>query len=306
MFFRTYHDQQGGSIPTADPATVSDFRLDNYAVTVGRFRRFVAATIAGLPPPAARAGIHTHLNGGMGLENSANPGTFEAGWDPAWTIPTTATDWGAELTSQCDSTGQYPTWTATSGANENRPINCVNWYEAYAFCIWDGGFLPSATETEYAAAGGTSQRKYPWGTTDPGGLTSIGSTIDPSQAIRYAIFGDDSGNCFYPTGTTAPCTGSANIAPVGTATLGVGRWGQFDLAGNVGAWSLDWDHFPLANPCVNCANLTMPTVGAAARTGEDGYYAGPPSWLHPRVGGGGGFPSQHNSGAGGVRCARTP
>jgi formylglycine-generating enzyme len=51
----------------------------------------------------------------------------------------------------CHSTNQ--TWTDTVGSHENLPINCINWYEAYAFCIWDGGFLPSDAESEYAAAG---------------------------------------------------------------------------------------------------------------------------------------------------------
>jgi hypothetical protein len=41
----------------------------------------------------------------------------------------------------CDATSGG-TWTVTPGSNETRPINCVNWWEAYAFCIWDGGFLP--------------------------------------------------------------------------------------------------------------------------------------------------------------------
>jgi formylglycine-generating enzyme required for sulfatase activity len=41
-------------------------------------------------------------------------------------------------------------------------------WEAYAFCIFDGGFLPTETEWEYAAAGGSEQRDYPWGWTLPG------------------------------------------------------------------------------------------------------------------------------------------
>jgi formylglycine-generating enzyme required for sulfatase activity len=55
------------------------------------------------------------------------------------------------------------TWTASVGGNENLPINGVNWWESYAFCIWDGGFLPSEAEWESAAAGGDQQRKISMG-----------------------------------------------------------------------------------------------------------------------------------------------
>ena len=99
--------------------------------------------------------------------------------------------------SYCDAT--HATWTASStGGQENLPINCVNWYEAYAFCIWDGGFLPSEAEWEYAAAGGSEQRQYPWGTTAPGTMN------------QYAIYGS------YYTGN------STGLAPVGTAAAGRG------------------------------------------------------------------------------------
>ena len=44
----------------------------------------------------------------------------------------------------------------------NHPINCIDWNQASRFCEWIGGRLPTATEWEYAAKGGSS-RIYPWG-----------------------------------------------------------------------------------------------------------------------------------------------
>ena len=216
---------------------MSGFRLDKYLVTVGRFRQFVAASAAGWVPTAG-SGKHAHLNGGQGLANSDGTG-YEPGWNPTDTIElaTTAADWMTRL--NCEPS--FQTWTDAEGPQETLPLNCVDWYEAYAFCIWDGGFLPSEAEWEYAAAGGDEQREYPWGSTDP--------NMDVATSSRYLI-----SDCNYPPGSTA-CSGATNIAPVGTATLGAGRWGQLDLAGELAEWTLDW-YAPYVDPCVDCVYLT--------------------------------------------------
>src|SRR6185295_1122051 len=173
--------------------------------------------------------------------------TFETGWDPSWNanLPATAPDWNAKLT--CGST---PTWTPSAGvSNEKLPITCVDWYAVYAFCIWDGGFLPSTAEWNYAAAGGADQRVYAWGNDAPGEDTTL------------AIWGCHFGGGF--------CQGLVNVAPVGTAH-GDGKWGQSDLTGSVWEWVLDFeaDYFV---PCTDCAATTG--IGHVLRGGGFNNYA---------------------------------
>jgi sulfatase modifying factor 1 len=283
-FYRTYANSGSGPTAEADSATVSTFRLDEYDVTVGRFRQFVAAWDEGSGldggagyEPAAGSGKHVHLNGGLGLVNVADDAglQYETGWLPS-------DDSKIALTSSnLMSTPPFCTWTPSAGTQENLPINCVNWWEAYAFCIWDGGFLPSEAEYEYAAAGGSQQREYPWGSTAPG------------SSNQYAIYG-----CYYPNDTG--CASVASVAPVGTATLGVGRWGQLDLAGNMNQWNLDW-YAHYRDPCADCAYLTA----SSTRVFRGGYFLDyPPLSL---------VPSYRNEDTPalrdynvGFRCARTP
>jgi formylglycine-generating enzyme len=242
-FYRTYTNDGSGPTGEADPATISSFRLDTTLVTVGRFRAFVRAWNGGngWTPPAG-SGKHAHLNGGLGLVDGDGHG-YEMGWDPAHTSDVAPTD--ANLGCSAGS----GTWTAAPGDGEDLPITCVNAFEAYAFCIWDGGFLPSETEWEYAAAGGSEQREYPWGTADPG------------SDDEYAVY------AFHYQG--GPNGGP--IAPVGTATKGAGSWGQLDLVGEVFEWTLDYwdDEATFPDPCDDCARLT-PTPHRSAHGGDFG------------------------------------
>jgi sulfatase modifying factor 1 len=286
----TYDRTYGRGGAGADPATVSSFRLDKYEVTVGRFRQFAQAWRRGWRP-AAESGKHTHLNAGSGLVNIAEAAgsggpVYETGWLPSH-----------DGLAQFPSPGTTATWTADAGANENLPINWINWYTAYAFCIWDDGFLSSEAEWEYAAAGGDESRAYPWGNADPG------------LGYPYATY-----NCFYPnpsTGGPGTCIGTANLAPVGTAALGGGKWGQLDLAGNVYEWNLDWCSgvsdvcaSSYVSPCVDCAYLDPPTSGAE-RVQRGGGYDDPAApqlsseWRHANK------PGEAYSNYG-IRCARTP
>jgi formylglycine-generating enzyme required for sulfatase activity len=247
-------------------------------VTVGRFRQFVGAWNGGNGfLPAAGSGKHVYLNNGKGLADSANPGGYEPGWatsDNGTVAPTNGN-------LQCDSS--FQTWTSSPGSQENLPINCVTWPEAYAFCIWDGGFLPSETERLYAQAGGSQQLEYPWGSADPG------------TGNQYAIYG-----CYYPN-QSGSCNDVTSIAPVGTPKQGAGVWGQLDLAGNLWDWNLDW-FASYQNPCTDCAFLTP--VSTTDRVERGGYWGGVVTkltgWSRTSD-----MPVQRGSYLG-FRCARAP
>jgi formylglycine-generating enzyme required for sulfatase activity len=263
------------------PATVSTFRLDRNEVTVARFRPFVTAVVGGYRP-ASGSGKHAHLNGGQGLADESTGTGYETGWNTAWNteLPDAQATWDSTAQLGCSAT--YSVWTPSAGANENKPINCVSWFQAYAFCIWDGGFLASEAEWNYAAAGGSQQRVYPWG-----------STVPASNAA-LAVYG-----CYY--NGTGSCTGVTNLANVGSVPAGNGQWSHADLAGNVWEWVFDWNAPSLTQPCVDCANTTDATQ-RVVRGG--GFHTTTPSDVRTVV-------RHANAPTGrfydvGIRCARIP
>ena len=212
------------------PATVSSFRLDKYEITVGRFRAFVNAGMGTQQnPPAVGAGART-LNGMVN----------QGGWDASYTGSLLADRTTLVAALKCNA--MFQTWTDTPSGNESRPMNCISWYDAMAFCAWDGGFLPTEAEWNYAAAGGSEQRAYPWSSPP----TSVG--FDDTRA-SYHCFGD---------GVTACAV--TDLVTVGSKPAGDGRWGQSDLIGNVREWILDWYAAPYpTTTCNDCATLTLPS-----------------------------------------------
>jgi sulfatase modifying factor 1 len=273
-------------------ASVSGFRLDRYEVTVGRFRQFWNALTpdAGAWRPEPGSGKHTHLNGGQGLVDRAFDGgmTYESGWQDAWNADLDGLT-KAPSPLQCGGASLY-TWTTTPDVNEGQPINCLTWAEAYAFCIWDGGFLPSEAEWAYAAAGGSEQRYYPW-SPDAG-------HIDTDAGCNNANF--------IPNGSVA--CGSATQA-VGLTTGpngGDSRWAQSDMAGNVVEWALDVSSGRYAPTCHDCALLTPPGDAGAhvTRVQRGGSFISVSGAI--RNGVAGSDLESARSVVSGLRCARTP
>ena len=121
-------------------------------------------------------------------------------------------------------------------------MNCANWYEAFAFCIWDGGRLPTEAEWEYAAAGGDQNRLFPWGS-------------DVAEPLPAAYNRTEN-----------------RIVAVGSYPDGNGRWGHADLAGNLWEWTLDSCDDYTTDSCLDCANLS-PSDCRVGRGGDGHTFA---------------------------------
>jgi len=253
------------------PATVSSYRLDKFEVTVGRFRKFMDAFDGGWRPSAGDG-----ANPAVELAQGLPPGA--TGWQPAWNgeLPSigyevTEGDGSLEDHIKCDSHNE--TWTNPAADNEAYPINCLTWCEAVAFCIWDGGRLPTEAEWEYAAAGGDENRLYPWGN----------ETTEPLPANyganHHTVFLD-----------------------VGSEPEGNGRWKHSDLSGGAYELMLDWyndDYYSdTETGCWDCANLTV----AVERVWRGGLWSDTADGLRSAYRGLYPNSKMHL----GVRCARSP
>lgn len=232
---------------------LSAFSLDKFEVTVGRFRAFLEHFTI----PSAGDG--------------AVPNSDDPGWDTAWNV-----ELSPDHTGNCNEDGR--TWTETIMGNEERPMNCVAWPMAYAFCIWDGGRLPTEAEWEYAAAGGEEDRKYPWGEASP--------TCE--LANNEGCFG-------------AP-------QDVGLNPFGDARWGHSDMGGNLQEHVRDYmdrDFYdkPEASDR-NAINLTPVAGQEDARVIKGAHYSDPGPYAEVFARNDSHFDS--HQGYRGVRCARAP
>jgi len=132
----------------------------------------------------------------------------------------------------------------------NDPMATVSWYGAVDYCNWQsqqegkqacynlttwewdiskkGYHLPTEAQWEYAARGGLSGKRFPWGDT----ITHNQANYDSSDSLSYDI---SSARGCHPTWNHG---GSPYTSPVGS--FAANGFGLYDMAGNVYEWCNDW------------------------------------------------------------------
>ena len=105
-----------------------------------------------------------------------------------------------------------------AGRGDEHPVVAVTWYEADAYCKWNGGRLPTEAEWEQAACRGQTEGRFAWGDDEMAEAPwySAGKYGHLQSVLTKAV-------------TDAPDT---------QRTLD----GLYHTTGNVWEWTADWYH----------------------------------------------------------------
>ena len=202
--------------------------------------------VVGIPLPSGMVVIPAGTNSGTDPDYGAYALTNESSFFMDAT-EVTKTKWD-EVYSWAVTNG-YTFVNAGSGKASNHPVQTVSWYDCVTWCNarsqkegrppcynlsdWSCNFLangyrlPTNTEWEYAARGGLSGKRFPWG-----------DIIDHTRANYYgypSVYTYDQG---YEGCDTLYATGEyPYTSPAGA--FAANGYGLYDMAGNVWEWCTD-------------------------------------------------------------------
>lgn len=193
----------------ARQVTIDPFYIDTHAVTIAEFLQFVRAT--DYTTDAERYGWS------FVFEDFVSPADREHMLqrtpDASWWVAV-----------------EGASWLRPDGPSSNvlddrerlkHPVTHVSWNDTVAYCEWAGKRLPTEAEWEYAARGGLTGKRYPWG-----------DDLRLAGEHRCNIWQGE-----FPEHNTGD-DGYLGTAPV--TAFEPNDYGLYNVVGNVWEWCADW------------------------------------------------------------------
>lgn len=230
--------------------TVNSFYMDKYDITNGQYCQYLNSVL-GSSIYVADGGMY----GGDMVYGSGNNQPYCGTSDSYYR-------------SLIDYSGGVFSVRIRDGRNmSNDPMIYVSWYGAAAYCNWlsqqegkepcynlstweydfskNGYRLPTEAEWEYAARGGLSGKRFPWGDTISHSQTSYWSYWEEGHPYyQYDVNPTEGCHPIWSSGGVSPYT-----APVGS--FAANGYGLYDMAGNACQWCNDWYGAYNSNPQTN-------------------------------------------------------
>jgi sulfatase modifying factor 1 len=188
--------------------TLDPFYIDKFAVTNAHFLKFVRET--GHTTDAERYGWSFVFKDFLAKENDEY--ALQSVAEAPWWLAVEEANW------------LRPYGPGSSVIDDDlldHPVTHVSWNDAQAYAEWAGKRLPTEAEWEYAARGGLTGKRYPWG-----------NELTPNGEHRCNIWQGE-----FPEHNTSD-DGYHRTAPVNEYEPN--GYGLYNTAGNVWEWCADW------------------------------------------------------------------